>query len=429
MPEGALLRSWYALYNLLLHLGALLLLPYWLFVRFARGRYRGQFRERMGIFSPDTLAPFQGRRAVWIHAASAGETVSASGLVRLLRAALPGHPFLFTVTSRYGLEMAKRQLAGQVDAITFSPLDLPLFCRRFDNRIHPMLYVMVETDLWPNLVRLLRRRGVPSAVASGHAGPRSFPRSFWAAVLSRVDLFLMQTASDAANLGGRGAPAGRIKVCGNLKFDGSGVRLPEEEIPALRARLGLAPGSPLLVAGSTLAEDEAPLLEAITALRSRGIGLHAVIAPRRQERAEALVAGAAARGLKAVRRTQGGSGDLLVLDTMGELASAYNLASVAYVGGGLTPEVGLHNLLEPLVCGVPVVFGPHHGKAARIAAEFLRLGAGVQIDGPGGLAPALESLLADEGHRNRLASAGEELLALHRGAAERCAREILALLP
>jgi len=429
MPEGALLRSWYALYNLLLHLGALLLLPYWLFVRFARGRYRGQFRERMGLFTAGTLDPFGAKRAVWIHAASAGETVSASGLVRLLRAALPGHPFLFTVTSRYGLEMARRQLAGQVEAITFSPLDLPLFCRRFFNRVRPMLYVMVETDLWPNLVRLLRRRGVAVAVASGHAGPRSFPRSFWASVLSRVDLFLMQTAHDAANLGGRGAPPERIKVCGNLKFDGSGIRLPEEEIPALRDRFGLPSDAPLLVAGSTLAEDEGPLLAAITALRAKGLPLHAVIAPRRQERAEALVAGAAAAGLKAARRTQGGSGDLLVLDTMGELASAYNLACVAYVGGGLTPSVGLHNLLEPLVCGVPVVFGPHHGKAARIAAEFLRLGAGVEIDGPGGLAPALESLLGDAAYRRRLAAAGEELLTLHRGAAQRCAREIMALLP
>ncbi len=427
MPVGAL---WYALYNLLLHLGALCCLPYWLLVRFVRGRYRGQFRERMGLLSAATLAPFEGgRRAVWIHAASAGETVSASVLVRRLRAALPRNPLLFTVTSRYGLEMAQRQLAGEVDAVTFSPLDLPIFCRRFLNRFRPMLYVMVETDLWPNLVRMLRRRGVPVAVASGHAGPRSFPRPFWRAVLGQVDLFLMQTAGDAANLVGRGAPVGRVKVLGNLKFDGSGQRLDPADLPGLRARLGLPSGVPLLVAGSTLAEDEGPLLDALVAIRSKGIPLHAVVAPRRQERVEPLVQGAEARALRAVRRTEGGSGDLLVLDTMGELATAYNLADVAYVGGGLTPAVGLHNLLEPLACGVPVLFGPHHGKAARIASEFLRLGAGIEIDGPSALAGALESLLANEELRGRLAAAGENLLALHRGAADRCAREILGLLP
>ncbi|MGH7162411.1 MAG: 3-deoxy-D-manno-octulosonic acid transferase, partial [Planctomycetota bacterium] len=141
---------WYALYNVLVHLGALLCLPFWLFARFLRGRYRGQFRERMGILPRAALARFGERPAVWVHAASAGETVSAGPLVRRLREAFPDAPFLLTVTSRYGKEMAERSLGGAVDAVLFSPLDLPWFVRRFLERVNPLLYVMVETDLWPN---------------------------------------------------------------------------------------------------------------------------------------------------------------------------------------------------------------------------------------------------------------------------------------
>jgi 3-deoxy-D-manno-octulosonic-acid transferase len=428
MPDGPGPRIWYALYNLLLHAGALLSLPVWLFVRILRGRYRGQFRERMGILPAGVLEAFGSRSSVWIHAASAGETASAVPLVHQLRKAFPDDPFLFTVTSRYGKEMACRQLEGVVDAICFSPLDLPLFCARFLNRIRPHLYVMVETDLWPNLVRRARARGVKIAVASGHAGPRSFPRSFWRIVLDHVDLLLMQTPYDAQNIRRRGARAERVAVMGNLKFDSTGADLPAPERAALRRELGVPEAVPVLVAGSTLAEDEAPVLDAIAELRREGTDLHAILAPRRQERVPEVVRGCMERELAHVRRTEGGgSAPVLILDTMGELASSYNLADVAYVGGGLTPEVGLHNLLEPLVCSAPVLFGPHHGKAERIAAELLRLGAGIEVGGKEALLDAARRVLGDEPTRERLAAAGRELLQLNRGAAERQANRILEL--
>lgn len=302
MPGDRIPPIWYAIYNIALHLGALLCLPFWLAARVFRGRYRGQFKERMGILPAEMLARFDGSGAVWIHAASAGETAAAAPLVLRLRDLLPRRPFLFTVTSRYGKEMAVRRLGGVVDAIAFSPLDLPLFCRRFLRRIRPSLYVMVETDLWPNLVLIAKRRGAKVAVASGHAGPRTFPRPFWRRVLRDVDLLLMQSEPDARHIVARGAPPGRVHVSGNLKFDGA-ARMDAAALPAWRKELGLPQAARVLVAGSTLLEDEALVLDAVRDLRAEGIELVAIVAPRRQERVLPLLEACSARGLPAARRT------------------------------------------------------------------------------------------------------------------------------
>jgi 3-deoxy-D-manno-octulosonic-acid transferase len=275
-------------------------------------------------------------------------------------------------------------------------------------------------------VFLAKRRGAKVAVASGHAGPRTFPRPFWRSVLSSVDLLLMQSESDARFIVARGAREDRVHVAGNLKFDGA-ARMNPGAVPAWRAELKIQEGARVLVAGSTLLEDEAPVLDAVRDLRQEGIDLVAIVAPRRQERAAPLVKAFSARGLPVTRRTGGGSGAVLVLDTMGELSKAYEVADVAYVGGGLTPEVGLHNVIEPLVCEVPVLMGPHRGKARRLAEEVLRAGAGLEVKDGAALRDALRALLLDPARRQALAAAGHGLLAAHRGAAERQARRIAEL--
>jgi len=420
---------WFGLYNVLLHVGSLLSLPVWLALRFARGRYKGQFRERMGLLDPSVVEAFAGGPgAIWVHAASAGESTSAAPLVRALRRRLPGRPVLFTVTSRYGKRRAAALLGGDVDAVCFSPLDLPLFNARFLNRIRPALYVMVETDFWPNLVRQARRRGARAALASGHAGPRSAPRGFWRAAFRPVELFLMQSETDARHIERRGAPPERVRVMGNLKFDAVDGRLDGAAAGAWRAELGLPPGVPVLVAGSTHPEDEGPVLDAVAAVRRDGIDLHAVVAPRREERVEPVVAACAARDLACARRTAGGRAPVLVLDTMGELARTYSVADVAYVGGGLTPDVGLHSLLEPLVAGAPVVFGPHFGKARRIASEVRAAGAGVEVGGGEALQEALARLLHGGAEVEGMRRAGQAVLDRHRGAAEEQAEAIAGLL-
>jgi len=427
MPGGAGTAFWFVLYNTLLYLGVLLCLPFWLFVRLVRGRYQGQFRERMGIIDPEVRAKFGSAKAIWVHAASAGETASAVPLVRALKESLPRHPILFTVTSRYGKQMAEKRLEGVADAVCFSPLDLPFFCRRFLNAVDPLLYVMVETDIWPNVLRIARRRGIPCALASGYASRRSFPRSFWRAVFSKIDLFLMQTEEDERNIIDRGAARDRVSVGGNMKFDSTSGAVEADAVPRLREDFGIPEGAPVFVAGSTLAEDEGPVLDAIATLRQEGIDLHAIVAPRRKERVPEVIGGLEERGIPAVLRTDGGSAVVVVLDTMGELAGTYNLAVAGYVGGGFTEDVGLHSLIEPLVCGTPVLFGPHRGKAARVAAEVERFGAGVEVADGAALLDTLRRILTDAARREKLSEAGADLLALHQGAAGRQARRIAQL--
>ncbi|MHC4957984.1 MAG: 3-deoxy-D-manno-octulosonic acid transferase [Planctomycetota bacterium] len=422
MPGGPAIGFWYALYNVLVFLGVLLSLPVW-GVRRLMGRYKGQLAERLGLLPPEVRAVFDGRPALWMHAASAGETAAAAPLVRRLRAAYPDHVILFTVTSKYGKQMAQKQLEGIADAVAFSPFDLPFACRRVLDVVRPRLYAMVETDIWPNLVRMAKRRGARVVIASGHARDASFPRPFWRAVFANVDALFMQTETDARNIVARGALPERVRVGGNLKFDSAKAVVPESERPALRAEFGLPDGIPVFVAGSTLAEDEGPVLDAVAALE-----LGCIIAPRRQERVAAVEQACAERGLRTVRRTQGGGAPVLILDTMGELAGTYNLADAAYVGGGLTPDVGLHNLLEPLVCGAPVLYGPHFGKARRIATEITRAGAGVPLPDGAALTAALRRVLTDDAEHARLVEAGRALLAAHRGAAERQADAISELL-
>jgi len=331
------------------------------------------------------------------------------------------------VTSRYGKQMAQRRLEGVADAVCFSPLDVPFFCRRFLNSVDPLLYVMVETDIWPNLLRIAQRRGIPCALASGYASPRNFPRSFWRAVFAKIDLLLMQTDEDERNIIARGAQPDRVSVGGNMKFDSTAGAVASEDVPGLRADFGLPEGAPVFVAGSTLAEDEGPVLDAIATLRSEGVDLHAIVAPRRQERVPEVVRGLAERGIPCARRTEGGAAVVIVLDTMGELAGTYNLASAGYVGGGFTADVGLHNLIEPLVCGAPVLFGPHRGKAARVASDVVRFGAGVEVADGADLLDTLRRFLTDPQTREGLSRAGGKLLAHHQGAAARQAERIAGL--
>ncbi len=416
------------MYNVLLHVGSLLSLPVWLILRFVKGRYRGQFRERMGLLDQAAVEAVGRGGAIWVHAASAGESASAAPLVRALKRRFPERPFLFTVTSRYGKRRATALLGDDVEAVCFSPLDLPLFCARFLNRFRPALYVMVETDFWPNLVRQAHRRGVRVALASGHAGTRTVPRGFWRAALRHVDMFLMQSDTDTENIVRRGAAPERVRTLGNLKFDATDGHLDAAAAAAWRAELGFPEGVPVLVAGSTHPEDEGPVLDAIAAVRRAGIDLHAVVAPRREERVKELVAGCEVRQLGWVRRSEGGGEPVLVLDTMGELARAYNVAAVAYVGGGLTPGVGLHSLLEPLVCEAPVVFGPHFGKARKIAGEVRAAGAGIEVKDGDALREALARLLGGGEEIDRMRQAGRDVLARHQGAAEQQAEAIAELL-
>jgi 3-deoxy-D-manno-octulosonic-acid transferase len=349
-----------------------------------------------------------------------GEVLVARGLVEGLKARFPARRVIVSTTTETGNALARKALAA--DGVFFSPLDLPRSVRRALAGLNPALLVLVETEIWPNLIHEAHRRGTRVAVANGRLSPRSFPRylrlrPLLARVLGEVDVFLMQGEAHAERARRIGAPPGRVRVTGNIKYDAPSSA--SSSPSALAALLGEA-ASPLWVAGSTMAGEEELVLRALAEARAVVPGLRLLIAPRHPERVGDVAALAERAGHRVVRRSALGTtawrdGDVLLLDTMGELAQAYPFATVVFVGGSLVPTGG-HNVLEPGVAGRAVIVGPHMENFQEIADEFRKAGALVQIGQAGDLGPAVARLLKDPGERERLGDRARALVEGNRGA-------------
>ena len=410
--------------------------PRLLYEAVRHGKYVGTIRERWGHL-PDGVDP-EGRPSIWIHAVSVGEVQAARTLIPGLRDRYPGHRLWLSTTTRTGRAVADGIEA--VDGLFYFPLDLPPAVDRVLDRVRPVLFVAVDTELWPNLLRRCARRGVRTMLVNGRISDRSYPRyrlvrRWFRRVLADVDRCCAQSDESARRLVDLGAPADRVVTTGNLKFDVLPAPRPataprHDDLPR---SLGLAPDRPVLMAASTHPGEEGPVLDAFRRLRAREPGLVLVLAPRHPERGAEVAALAAGRGLTAVRRSRlpkGGPGraDVVVLDTVGELAALFPAATVVFVGGSLVPAGG-HNVIEPAAGGRPVVFGPHMENFAEIAELFLARGAARRVSGAEELEPALAELLADPRQRAELGAAARSLVEANRGAAARSLAEIAAVLP
>ena len=425
----------YAIYSALLSLAFVLALPWYLWKDRGTGKYRASFRERFGRV-PEGLASDAGP-AVWIHAVSVGEVLAARPLVRALRQRLHGHRIVLSTTTATGQALARRTVT-EADAVFFAPFDWAGPVRRALAAVRPALLVLVETELWPNLIHQARAAGARVAVANGRISPRSFPRyrlvrGLLRRVLAEVDLFLMQAEPHAERIRALGAPPGRVRVSGNLKYDAlpaGGARTPD----GLAHLLGNGrPDAMLWVAGSTVAGEEEHVLRALREVRARVPGVRLVLAPRHPERFADTQALAERSGFAATRRTALGDrpwaeGDVLVLDTMGELAHVYPSAAVVFVGGSLEPAGG-HNVLEPAVAGKAVVVGPHMENFQEIADEFRGADALVQVASPAELGGAVASLLADPERRRALGERARALVVRNQGAVAATVEALAELLP
>ncbi|MBZ5530448.1 MAG: 3-deoxy-D-manno-octulosonic acid transferase [Acidobacteriia bacterium] len=399
----------YTLYSLLLAVVAALSLPWWALQMLRLGKYRAGFAERIGRV-PSRIAQQarQPRGPIWIHAVSVGEVLAVGPLVSQLRQASPDRQVFVSTTTATGQRLARQRFGD--DHVFFMPLDFGFSLRPYFRALGPSLLVLAETEFWPNLLHLARRRAIPVAIVNARISDRSFPRYrrfrwFFSRVLANVDLFLTQTADDARRLKEIGAPAERVQVSGNLKFDIP----PSAEVPLIkdlrRAISQDAPAhdSPVIVCGSTTEGEEEILLAAFRTVLGQFPGCVLVLAPRHPERFDKvaqLVSASAISGIKMVRRSTWTPGVPLrgcvfLLDSLGELASVYAIASVAFVGGSLLPGVGGHNILEPAQHGVAVVTGPNTENFREIVRIFLN---GSEKPGgtPGSIqAPALRIVTPD----------------------------------
>ena len=428
----------HALYTVVIVVLAVLLSPWFAYQAIRYRKYIGSLAQRMG-YLPVSFN-LDGDQSIWIHAVSVGEALTARALVTDLKARYPGLRIFLSTTTLTGQHVARTRLPD-VDAVFFFPFDWPPFVRRTLRLVRPRLFIMMETEIWPNLLRACRREGVKTMLVNGRISSRSYPRyrlarPFFRRVLANVDRFCMQSEESARRIIDIGADPARVTVTGSLKFDsletpaavsagrGAGRVLRYFRLPASRL---------VFMAASTVKGEEDAVLAAYAAVRRAHPTALLVLAPRKPERfgdAEAL---ARAEGLRVVLRNNLAvdaepRADVVILDTIGELAHLFQVATVVFVGGSLVDHGG-HNILEPAVHGKPIVFGPHMQNFAEIAAAFLREQAAVQVHDVGALSATVVRLMGDPVERARLGAAARALVEANRGAKPRTLDAVASVLP
>lgn len=427
----------YALYTGLIVLFALAVSPWLVYQAVRYRKYVGSLSQRLG-YLPVSFN-IDAEPSIWIHAVSVGELLTARPLIAALREKHPALRIFLSTTTMSAQQLARRN-ALDVDGVFYFPFDLGFVVRRTLDLVKPKLFLTIETEIWPNLLRECRRRGVKTAIVNGRLSERSFPRyrlarAFFRHVLADIDRFCVQSEEEARRFVEIGAAPDRVTVTGSLKFDSlepasTGQARSRDRVlryfrfPATR---------PVWVAGSTMRGEEAAVLRVFRRLKTSQPAAVLVLAPRHPERFADVVALAEGEGFRTVRRSElpidaEPRADVVVLDTIGELAAVYQLGTLVFVGGSLVPTGG-HNILEPAVFGRPVVFGPHMHNFAEIAAAFTANAAGVQVANEGAFEDEVLALMADPVRRARLGAAARALVDANRGAKTRTLDALDRLLP
>ncbi len=420
-------------YNLALLTALVAGAPWWLWRMATTQKYRAGLAARLGRVPAWLRSQAGTRPVVWLHAVSVGEVLAVSRLVAELDEALPGWQVLISTTTRTGQELA-RQRFGE-NRVFYCPLDLPWAVRAYMKALNPRMLVLAETEFWPNLLTACFRRGVPVTVVNARISDRSWPRyralrGLWRPMLGNLSLALAQSEVDAERLRALGCGAKRVSVVGNLKFD---VRA-AEEAEATRILRSLGKGKRFLVAGSTLEGEEAALVEIWPQIIAAHPDLVLILAPRHPERFEAVATLLRSASLSFTRRSTWkasppaavASGSVILIDTIGELASLYSLATIAFVGGSLIPAGG-HNPLEPAQFAVPIVMGPHYVNFRAITDDLVAHSA-IRISTRENFAATLLHLLGQPDEAARLGAHALEVFDAQAGATGRTVQALKTLL-
>jgi 3-deoxy-D-manno-octulosonic-acid transferase len=410
------------LYSFLLAAALLASLPYWLFQMLRHGKYHGGLTERLGKVPPRLNEGSAHKPAgiIWVHAVSVGEVMAVGGLVEELRQRFREYRIVISTTTDTGQALARKRF-GAPDVFYF-PMDFAFAIRPYLARLRPSLVVLAETEFWPNFLRLAGASGARIAVVNARLSDRSWPsyrRFRWALqqMLSNIDLFLAQTEKDSHRLRSIGAAPERVRTTGNLKFDMT-LPPPPPAVETLRRSLHQAGAGPVLVCGSTV-EGEEPLLlkafENVVIAHSRAV---MILAPRHPERFDDVANLLDQMGTRWWRRSSWDgepvAAGVFLVDTIGELASLYALADIAFVGGSLVPRGG-HNILEPARHGVAIVVGNHTENFRDIVSLFQSRDA-VRIVHPAQLASTFMNLLANDSERAALGGRARETVQSQTGA-------------
>ena len=442
----------YFLYRIVTALGMLALAPYFSLRGWRRGEHSGAFRERLGLLQSGTFASASGTAirendaaseggAIWVHAVSVGEVLAAKPLIEGLKRRFTGRAIFVSTTTETGQRLARERLQS-ANAIFYFPLDWVVPVRRAFRTIRPSLVIVMETEIWPNFLREARRSGIPVIFANARISEKSFSRferwrfligEFFERILQNPELFLAQSEEDAKHLISMGAPEERVEITGNMKYD--------VEPPAvgrfgawLEAQIRQQERWPVLVAGSVVEGEEQAVLAGYDAVQRQWRRTLLILAPRKPDRFNAAEKLIAEGGWNTVRRSQLDLGDpldentdVLVLDSIGELAGLYSLADAVFVGGSLVHSGG-HNILEPACFSRPPVFGPSMENFREMADRFLDAHAGIQVANGEQLGKVWVQLIENNAMRERMGKAAREISEHNRGATARSLERIAAVI-
>ncbi|MFA5072409.1 MAG: 3-deoxy-D-manno-octulosonic acid transferase [Nitrospirota bacterium] len=407
----------YFIYNVFLVFATVVLLPVILFKLITVPKYRGGITQKLGRLRKGVMRIIRGTRPIWVHAVSVGEVMAVHPLIRELKKKYPDQKLVLSTVTVTGYYTA-RQRVPEADAVFFFPFDYAWIVRRIIRGIKPSLVLIAETELWPNFFRELKKEGIPSAVINGRISPTSYKnylkfKPFFTEVFKFIDLFCMQSAADADRIREIGADSNKVLVTGNLKFD--------QKIPAVSPIPGLVSQErKIITAGSTHRGEEKALLEIFKKLRDKYPDLLLILAPRHPERFDEVAGLIHAAGFECQRRTrfQGPVKDVLLLDTIGELAAFYSLADIAFVGGSLV-KVGGHNLLEPAGMKKPVIFSRYMFNFKEISEALLSSGGGIMVKNKDELYLTFEELLSNPDRAQEMGKRAFDVIAMNSGAAKK----------
>jgi 3-deoxy-D-manno-octulosonic-acid transferase len=431
---------WSGLYNALLFFAAIFVVPFYGLKMLLTGKYRRSLGPKFGRLSPEIVSRLRkaGTPRIWIHAVSVGEVTAAAPIAAALRVRFPGACIFLSTSTETGQAMA-RKLIPEATAHLYYPLDIPCVVRKVIETVNPDIFVPVETELWPNFIRICRERGTKIVMANGRISPRSFrryraTRFFWKKILAALAAAGVISRTDGDRLEAIGMPSQRIHPLGNAKYDGLAAQVSPEMEREIAGRLGIVPGEEVLVAGSTHEGEESVILEVYRRLLERRPDFRLILVPRHIERGEAvagLVRQAGFPDLVRMSEIRAGRSRrderVILIDVIGILFKAYSLATVVFCGGSLVPKGG-QNLLEAAAWGKVVLYGPYMEDFRDEKALIEEAGAGIVVRDGEELHAGIRVLLDNPDLLRRKGEAGRKAVAANRGAAERYAALIAEVL-
>lgn len=419
----------YIIYNLLMIGAFFLVMPYFIYRSICEKGFTKRLRQSLGGIRDEEIEGVAQKGCIWIHGASVGEIVATSPLVKEIRKAMPDIPILVSAVTVGGYDMA-HQIIPEADAIIYFPLDLPFVSESVVKRIRPRIFMPVETELWPNLLRALRERNIPVMMVNGRISEKSvktyrYLLGIWDDMLNTVSRFCMQSSIDADYIRHLGADTSKIYITGNTKFDQTYAEVTQEDLDGYKKELGIEGAYPVIVAGSTHPTEEKAMLEAFKTIKESYPNARLVIAPRKPERTNEIVRLVGHFGYEVGLRSKllkmEGSRPqypVLLIDTIGELGRIYSVGDVVFVGGSLINHGG-HNVLEPAAHAKPIIVGPSMQNFKDSYSLLSKVGACKMVSGVPELTKEMLDIIQNDERRAKMGAASLQVIKENRGAAVR----------